>query len=196
MSSVSFHQPLPLAFSSLGCQHDNANLDYQNRSEALVEPLENLETIARTRKLMCSMENDDLKLFNGNEPDGQCLKALITAAEAQASLLCNHITTNEKKITEKNLHRIMKLGSDLDTILPYDRHFSYSQVLKTLDEILLHLFSKTTIQLTNPGEVGLKHWSAWRASLPGDCQQAIAQLDKLIMAELKKLGAIPSPTKT
>ena len=138
---------------------------------------------------MCSEENDDLSLFNANKPTEPCVKALITAADAQASLLYSRITTNEKKVTEEILLQIINVGRDLDKILPYDRYHSYTPALKKLDKVLLHVFSKSTIKLTGSEEIGLEQWSAWRASLPGDCENAIGQLDKLIMAELKNLGA-------
>ena len=191
MSVVSSHLLLPLAFSSVGCQCDKANLDCQNHTDPLFDPLESLEKIARTRKFMCSHKNDDLEFVNRNEPTELVLQALITVVKAQASLLYNRVTTNKKIITEEVLRRIIKVTGDFDRPLEYDQHHSYISAVKTLDKVLFHLFSTSTIKLTNDEAIGMQHWSAWRASLPRDCEKATGQLDKLIIAELKTLRAKP-----
>ncbi|KAG7007472.1 hypothetical protein G7Y79_00009g025810 [Physcia stellaris] len=162
-----------------------------NQSDPLFDPLESLEKLAKTRKFMCSLKNDELEFLNRNEPTELCLEALFTVVKAQASLLYSRVTTNEKIITEEILLQIVNVGRDLNTILPYDRYHSYTPAVKTLDKVLFHLFSTSTIKLTNDEAIGMQHWSAWRASLPRDCEKATGQLDKLIIAELKTLRAKP-----
>lgn len=146
---------------------------------------------------MCNREVDEnMNPSNDNPPKEECLKALITAAEAQASNLHDAITT-QKKLAEKVLYRIIKLSTDLATGFSYGQTMNLEQVFKTLDKTLVHLFSnKRTIKYASPDkEIDLERWTAWRARLPRTCNKAIDQLDELIMADLKNMGGNPESHK-